>query len=81
MDTNPIKLALHTEANILFFSDGGYRDHVPILAGAWVVFALFSDKAVALACQGSPEGRGGSFAAEAVALESAASYINELLVS
>ena len=76
-----IKLALDTGANILFF-DAGYRGHVPVSAGAWVVFAVFGGEAVALACQGFLlEGRSGSFAAEAVALVSSATFIHNLLNS
>lgn len=68
--------AKSVNANYLIFSDGGYRSSIPLSVGAFVVYAVFKDHTCPIAAQRLLlNGYSGSFSAEAVALETAASFL------
>ena len=63
-------------ANLLILSDGGYRNSIPCSVGAFVIYAVFEYHTRPMVAQGFVlNGYTGSFPADAVALETAASYI------
>ena len=71
------KLEVHI---FLFFSDGGYRSSIPCSVGAFLVLAVYTDQTCFLAGQGFIlNGYSGPFPAEAVALETAVSFLVDWL--
>ena len=75
-DKTVMREAKEAKANFLIFSDGGYRSSIPCSVGAYIIYAVFDNYTRPVVAQGIIlRGYTGSFPAEAVALETAASNL------
>ena len=78
IDKNSMQETKRRRCNFLVFSDGGFRDGVAV--GAWIAYAMGDFRFKALVAQGfkvpPPHD---AFGAEAIALETAASFLLECL--
>ena len=80
-DKEVMRGAKIARVNVFICSDGGYRSSISCSVGAFIIYVLFQDCTRPVAAQGFIlKSHSGSFSAEAVALETAASFLISWLI-